>query len=674
LKLRLAEKDGFHADFPSEINLKITQSENTFHFFATHKTFNHITVRLKDQNEHYFGLIEKLYPGNLKNPDLRGNVVDVDVYGLGNLDYAENYASAYSAFFISSQGYGSFFDTFAKGKYKLGIDGITEIYHQTGTLDWYIFYGPTGEKIHSEYYRLIGKPKYIPIWACGPIFWRDQNNGGKDELLNDIQKFNELQIPLTACFIDRPYSNGAHEWSKMDFSDKFAEPEKWIKKINSDYGMQVMTWVEPLTFSDSDFPGLFPDSRNYIDLTNPEALAEFERRLASNQYAVGIKGHKMDRADEHFPLTADWYEPVTETEARNKYVYLYAKTIDKFLQNAHGRDNFNFARAAFHRSQPYLSALWGGDSRNNWYGMAGNMANAIRCGFMGFPVWGNDTGGYLGEGKIDELLYMRWLEWSVWNGMFEIKIDGAGGSGEDRPPWKYSEQLQQVFRNVCQFRMEMLPYIYSCANTSYKNGVLMKPLAYMYPDDENTYTIWDEFIFGSAFLIAPVFLAENERQIYLPQGNWIDYYEPNKEYSGPLTISQSIPLERIPVFIRQNSIYVSGQIYQGNSKTWAGNLNGKENLIIHLYPGEINENSQFTYVDYLDGDTEKSMTLQHQAGKILFSSPAIPIPSVVRVTCSEKPQKVFYDGKTATFKYDKQSKIAEIACPQNRSIQLEIRY
>ncbi|HOV24179.1 MAG TPA: glycoside hydrolase family 31 protein [Candidatus Marinimicrobia bacterium] len=674
LKLRLAEKDGFHADFPSEINLRIAQSGNTFHFFASHQTFNHITVCLKDQNEHYFGLIEKLYPGNLKNPDLRGNVVDVDVYGLGNLDYAENYASAYSAFFISSQGYGSFFDTFAKGKYKLGIDGITEIYHQTGTLDWYIFYGPTGEKIHSEYYRLIGKPKYIPIWACGPIFWRDQNNGGKDELLNDIQKFNELQIPLTACFIDRPYSNGAHEWSKMDFSVKFAEPEKWIKKINSDYGMQVMTWVGPLTFSDSDFPGLFPDSRNYIDLTNPMALAEFERRLASNQYAVGIKGHKMDRADEHFPLTADWYEPVTETEARNKYVYLYAKTIDKFLRNAHGRDNFNFARAAFHRSQPYLSALWGGDSRNNWYGMAGNMANAIRCGFMGFPVWGNDTGGYLGEGKIDELLYMRWLEWSVWNGMFEIKIDGAGGSGEDRPPWKYSEQLQEVFRNVCQFRMEMLPYIYSCANTSYKNGVLMKPLAYMYPDDENTYTIWDEFIFGSAFLIAPVFSAENERQIYLPQGNWIDYYEPNKEYSGPLTISQSIPLERIPVFIRQNSIYVSGQIYQGNSKTWAGNLNGKENLIIHLYPGEINENTQFTYVDYLDGDTEKTMTLQHQEGKILFSSAAIPIPSVVRVTCSEKPQKVFYGGKTATFKYDKQSKIAEIACPKDRAIKLEIRY
>ena len=126
------------------------------------------------------------------------------------------------------------------------------------------------------------------------------------------------------------------------------------------------------------------------------------------------------------------------------------------------------------------------------------MANAIRCGFMGFPVWGNDTGGYLGEGKIDELLYMRWLEWSVWNGMFEIKIDGAGGSGEDRPPWKYSEQLQEVFRNVCQFRMEMLPYIYSCANTSYKNRCY-EALGLYVSDDENTYTIWDEFILARLF-------------------------------------------------------------------------------------------------------------------------------------------------------------------------------
>jgi hypothetical protein len=75
--------------------------------------------------------------------------------------------------------------------------------------------------------------------------------------------------------------------------------------------------------------------------------------------------------------------------------------------------------------------------------MAGNQANAMRSRFLGFPVWGNDTDGYLGAGKIDEERYARWLQWSAWNGLFEVKIDGAGGQGEDRPPWKYSEKLQQ---------------------------------------------------------------------------------------------------------------------------------------------------------------------------------------------------------------------------------------
>ena len=670
LKLLFDESDGFHKDFPKEILLNIAQFKNTFHFTAFHKTFEHINIKLKDQNEHYFGLIEKLFPHNSKNPDLRGNVVDLEVYGNGSEDYAENYTSAYSAFYLSSNGYGSFFDTFAKGRYTFGINGITEIYHQSGRLDWYIFYGPAGNKIHKEYYDIIGKPKYIPVWACGPIFWRDQNNGGKEEILNDIQKFTDLKIPMTACFVDRPYSNGANEWSHMDFSSKFSEPEKWIRKINDDYGMQFMTWIGPMTFSDKNFPGLLPNYKGYIDLTNPEALAEFEKRLNENQYSVGVKGHKMDRSDENFPMTAKWFQPVPESETRNKYVYLYSKVINGFLTKAHGKDQFNFARAAFHRTQPFLSAIWGGDSRNNWYGMSGSMANAIRCGFMGFPVWGNDTGGYLGVGKIDELLYIRWLQWSVWNGMFEIKIDGAGGSGEDRPPWKYSEQLHSIFRNTCELRMQLLPYIYSCANTSYENGVMMKPLAYLYPEDEKTYNIWDEFIFGNAFLVAPLFSNDNERDIYLPEGNWYDLNEIEKEYSGPATIHQNVSIERIPVFIRGNSIYVTGDIFRGNSKIWRGNLNA--NITIHVFPGKLNDRCDFTYVDYLNNDKEKNMSMFSQKSKLIFYSPALSTLSHIEIKCSSKPVKILLNGKTAEFNFNSNTNIAKLSCQQNTNINIEV--
>jgi alpha-glucosidase (family GH31 glycosyl hydrolase) len=675
LKLMFSTGDGFHDDFPTAVLLNITAAKNSIHFSAAHPAFNHITIQLKDHNEHYFGLIEKLYPHNNKNPDLRGQTVDLDVYGLGNLDYAENYASAYSAFFMSSAGYGSFFDTFAKGRYQFAVNGITEIYHQTSTLDWYLFYGQNGTEIHRAYFKVIGRPKPVPIWACGAIFWRDQNNGGKDELLDDIRRFSDLKIPLTACWIDRPYSHGANEWSKMDFNEKFSAAEQWIKQINNDYNLQFMTWVGPMTFTDKDFPGLLTDSRGYIDLTNPDALQEFEYRLQTRQYSVGVKGHKMDRADENFPLTVPWYQPVVESAARNKYIYLYSKVINDFLYHAHGKDQFNFARAAYHRCQPYLSAVWGGDSRSNWLGMAGSQANAIRCGFMGFPVWGQDTGGYLGAGHIDESLYIRWLQWGAWNGMFEIKIDGSGGSGEDRPPWKYSKQLQDVFRNVCDLRMQLLPYIYSCANSSCKNGVLMKPLAYVFPQDSNTYNLWDEYIFGDCFLVAPVFNAENKKNIYLPAGKWYDFNDLKSEYSGPLLCTRQLSLQSIPVFIKENSIYVSGNIYQGNSKLWQKNIKDiqVQSIIIHIFPGRINDSTAFNYVDYLDHDAEKTMTLIRRSGYISFSADPLLTEAVVNIKCDMKPQQILLNNKPVPFVFDRQGKIARIKAAKNNPINLEIR-
>jgi len=673
LKLLFSATDGYHADFPTELVLVITHRPNTFHFKAGHPAFRHILIRLKDFGEHYYGLIEKLYPYNAKNPDLRGQTVDVDVYGLGESDYAENYASAYSAFFMTSAGYASFFDTFAKGRYRLGIHGVTEIDHQTDTLDWYLFYGKDGIEIHSAYYQIIGQPKKIPLWACGPIFWRDENKGGKTELLEDIRRFTELRIPLTACWIDRPYSQGAHGWSHMDFGQGFEEPEVWISEVRNRYGLELMTWVAPMTFSDRSFPGLFPGEPGYLDLTHPDAISEFGVRLKSNQYAFGVKGHKMDRADEQFPLTARWFASVPESETRNRYVFLYAKTIDQFLKEAWGNDQFNFARTAFHRCQPYLSAVWGGDSRSNWEGMAGNQANAIRCAFMGFPVWGQDTGGYLGPGRIDETLYIRWLQWGLWNGLFEIKMDGAGGSGEDRPPWKYSKTLQTIFRQVCEKRIALLPYIYSCANTSYRNGILMKPLAYVFPSDTNTYAIWDEYIFGNAFLIAPIFSEVPTRRVYLPKGTWYDEANPRKTYQGPGWITLPVPIEKIPVFIQKNSIYVTGEIFQGNSKIWKG-LVQKPEITIHAFPGEIGDSTKFDYVDAFDENREKTFHLSSYAGAIIFQSDALSTPSTLMIQTDIKPQEAQLSGKRIPFHFEPKLGITKVKIERNTKIKIRLKF
>jgi len=55
---------------------------------------------------------------------------------------------------MRSKGYASFFDTFAEGRYTLGINGETELYHHTGKLDWYVFYGKNGDEILRHYYSV----------------------------------------------------------------------------------------------------------------------------------------------------------------------------------------------------------------------------------------------------------------------------------------------------------------------------------------------------------------------------------------------------------------------------------------------------------------------------------------------------------------------------------------
>jgi len=642
-------------DEPPVATILTNRIKGGLHFYSNPDWATTITIKLVDFGEHYYGLIEILYPDNRKFADLRGTVVDIEAGGNRN-KYYENYASVWSAFFMSSKGYGSFFDSFAKGKYFMGIEGETKIFHETGKLDWYVFYGPEGYKIHNSYYNIIGKPKYVPIWACGPVVWRDENKGGANEILRDVDKFTDMKIPITAWWVDRPYSNGANGWSKMDFNDKFADPGNWIAKLRNKYNIRLMTWVATTTFGDTSFPGLFPNFFGYFDLSNPAAVTEYKRRLYDNQYKYGVSGHKMDRGEQYFPVSEPWFDRTHEQERRNKYLYLYSKVQHEIAQKYLGKDHFIFARAAFHRVQPYLSAVWGGDVRSNWDGLASNLANAVRCSYMGFPVWGSDVGGYLGEGRIPEELYVRWLQFGAWSGLFEIKIDGAGGRGEDRPPWKYSKRLQDIFRSLCNMRLELIPYIYSQVNTSYDNGVMMKPLNYVFSDDSTCTNIWDEYMFGNVFLVAPVLNKDGYRKVYLPEGKWYSY-DLSKEYDGNTRYSFIVPLNEIPVFIRENSIFPRGNIYLGNSIRWSKEGKYLEIVAVPSKKGK----SSFVYVDYFDNDNQKKLSMESYIDKIQISLPNLSVSLSLIVRVWKKPDKVLLNNNEVEFSYDKNSKTVKVA-------------
>lgn len=656
------ETDNLVINLAANVSVTIKPVFSGIQVSGTVTAANSVKITMKDQNDHFFGITEQNINGN--SPDLRGRTIAITARNIQTMAQ-EPHAKAWSAFYMSSLGYGSFFNTFAEGTYVFGSGGATTITHNTNTIDWYIYYGPTGDKIHQGYFKTIqiledlgtrSPTKKVPIWACGLTIWHN-NYSGSAQVLGHIENYTSNSIPLTAQWIDRPYSDGGDGWGYMNWSASFSNPETWIKQITSEtgYNVKLMTWIAPCTFGTPVPPAgtYFNGGYYYLDLTNPDATSWYKEKLNSQQNdpAIGIQGHKMDRCEETMTqvMSGSWHDGTPTTEKQPKYLYLNAKVTDEILRAVWGDDQFNFPRGTYHRSQPYIGGVWAGDTRAPWAGLGGAVANGIKTAFCGFPVWGSDIGGYgTGATKISSDQYLRWLTFGCFSGFMENMVDG-------KEPYIYTSSRDEVdgqsftsrYKSVSELRMSLLPYVYSYANTSADNGVMMRPLPYMYPDDANTYEIGDEYLFGDAFLVAPITSASTSRRVYLPAGTWYYFFDQNETHvsTGDNITTPAIPLYHIPVYIKANSVYVTGRIYAGNSKHWISNFDDTRNDTISAFPGAAGESATFTYVDYLDEDTEKSISVESGDDDFVrVQSPAMTIPTTVKVRLSDAPSSVWLNG------------------------------
>lgn len=125
---------------------------------------------------------------------------------------------------------------------------------------------------------------------------------------------------------------------------------------------------------------------------------------------------------------------------------------------------------------------------------------------------------------------------------------------EPREPWEYDAFTVKVYRYYTWLRENLRPYIVSVAAEAHKLGIpMMRPLAMMYPEDQEATKVWDEYLFGEDLLVAPVSDETEEREIYFPEGRWISLWNLNDEISGPVQRSVEVPIDKIPVYIREGS-------------------------------------------------------------------------------------------------------------------------
>ena len=87
----------------------------------------------------------------------------------------------------------------------------------------------------------------------------------------------------------------------------------------------------------------------------------------------------------------------------------------------------------------------------------------------------------------------------------------------------------------------------------------MRALFMDFPNDPNVFAVNDEYLFGPAFLVAPITTqGATQRSVYLPaQTDWYDYWT-NRRYHGGQTIVAEAPIDRLPLYVRAGSILPLG--------------------------------------------------------------------------------------------------------------------
>jgi alpha-D-xyloside xylohydrolase len=145
---------------------------------------------------------------------------------------------------------------------------------------------------------------------------------------------------------------------------------------------------------------------------------------------------------------------------------------------------------------------------------------------------------------LDDHVYVRWTQFGVFTS--HLRYHGTC----KREPWHYPA-IAPIVKRWWQLRYRLIPYIYEQSRKACNSGMpLVRALLLHHPHDPQCWHIDDEYYFGDDFLVCPIMNREGKRDIYLPEGEWVDFFT-GKHFSGKRWYNDFIsPLERMPVFVR----------------------------------------------------------------------------------------------------------------------------
>lgn len=476
-------------------------------------------------------------------------------------------------FYLSSRMYGVFYHTTAHS--KLSLAGVStrsvEFMSDQALIDAFIIGGDTVEEILRGYRDLTGYPSMPPLWSFG-IWMSRMTYFSADEVNGICDRLRKEHYPCDVIHLDTGWfkTDWLCEWKFNE--ERFPDPKKFVQDLLKK-GFKVSLWQLPYVAEDaeqidearknnyickltkqqdsegSNFSAL--DYAGTIDFTSEKAT-EWYKGLLKRLLDMGVKCIKTDFG-ENIHMDAE-YENMSPELLNNLYALLYQKAAYEITKDVTG-DGIVWARAAWAGCQRY-PLHWGGDSCSSWDGLAGSLRGGLHFGLSGFAFWSHDVPGFhtlpnFMNSVVQDDVYMRWTQFGVFSS--HIRYHGTN----KREPWHYPN-IAPMVKRWWKLRYKLIPYILrESEKATHSGSTIVQALIFHHPEDNNCWHIDDEYYFGDDFLVAPVMSCDNCRDIYLPEGEWVEFFTGDRfsvSDGGKWLKDIETPLDRMPVFVRKGAV------------------------------------------------------------------------------------------------------------------------
>lgn len=473
-------------------------------------------------------------------------------------------------FYLSSRLYGTFYHTCAHSKLSLADVSTrsVEFLSDQALLDVFLIAGDSVEEILRGYRDLTGYPSMPPLWSFG-IWMSRMTYFSADEVEEICRRMRAEHYPCDVIHLDTGWfrTDWLCEWKFNE--ERFPDPKAFIHRLK-EQGYRVSLWQLPYVAEDaeqidearrndyiapltrqqasegSNFSAL--DYAGTIDFTYP-AATNWYKGLLRNLLEMGVTCIKTDFG-ENIHMDAR-YKGMPPELLNNLYALLYQKAAYEVTKEVTG-DGIVWARAAWAGCQRY-PLHWGGDSCSSWDGMAGSLKGGLHFGLSGFAFWSHDVPGFhtlpnFMNSIVDDKVYMRWTQFGVFSS--HMRYHGTN----KREPWHYPA-IAPLVKQWWKLRYRLLPYLVEQSRKATETGyAVLRALVFEHPEDRVCWHIDDEYYFGDDFLVAPVMNSDDCRDIYLPEGDWVNFFTGERLRGGRWLYGVKVPLEEMPVFVREGAV------------------------------------------------------------------------------------------------------------------------